>query len=133
MRRTATKLYNNNNYSNKIEQGYNSNSRSSKDYSCKANEEAKERLCNAITMMERPLQRLSNAHTLREIFDVESDVGKLYHPNFTRLFKPELYFRTRNNQRNFRPYDASNIIDALLNYGFSLLYAEVAKQLNAPS
>ena len=36
-----------------------------------------------------------------------------------------------NGRRTFRPWDASDVINALLNYGFSILYAEVAKQLNA--
>jgi CRISPR-associated protein Cas1 len=81
--------------------------------------------------MQKHLQRLGAVHTLREILDVESDVGKLYYPNFARAFKPELGFHSRNNHRNFRPSNASDIVNGLLNYGFSILYAEAAKQLNA--
>lgn len=47
------------------------------------------------------------------------------------MFNPEFGFHTRNNQRNFRPSNASDVINGLLNYGFSILYAEIAKQLNA--
>lgn len=45
--------------------------------------------------------------------------------------KLELNFTSRNSRRTFRTSDASDVINALLNYGFSILYAEVAKQLNA--
>jgi CRISPR/Cas system-associated endonuclease Cas1 len=45
--------------------------------------------------------------------------------------KPELDFMIRNNLRSFRKNDASDVINGLLNYGFSILYTEVAKQLNA--
>ena len=109
----------------------NNNQHSSINYSLKLNEDAKNKVQNAIPMMERHLQRLQNAHTRREIVDVESDVGKLYYPNFAKVFNSELGFHSRNNHRTFRPSDASDVINGLLNYGFSILYAEVAKQLNA--
>src|SRR2546422_3580999 len=109
----------------------NNNQDSSMNYSLKLNEEAKNKVQNAIPMMERHLQRLRNAHTRREIVDVESDVGKLYYPNFAKTFNPELGFHSRNNHRTFRPSGASDVINSLLNYGFSILYSEVTKQLNA--
>ena len=49
---------------------------------------------------------------------------------FSKLFKPELGFTTRNGLRNFRPKDANDPINSLLNYGFGILYGEVTKQLN---
>jgi CRISPR-associated protein Cas1 len=45
--------------------------------------------------------------------------------------KPELRFSTRNNQHNFRPNNASDVINGLLNYGFAVLYCEITKHLNA--
>ena len=62
---------------------------------------------------------------------VEANVAKSYYPTLLLLFREELGFSSRNNLRFFRPSHASDVINGLLNYGFSILYAEVAKQLNA--
>jgi CRISP-associated protein Cas1 len=55
----------------------------------------------------------------------------MYYPTLALVIKPELRFNTRNNLHNFRPNNASDIINALLNYGFAILYCEITKQLNA--
>lgn len=107
------------------------NQRSGMNYSLKAGTEAKERIRKAIVSMERAYSQLDSTHELREIMKIESDVAKWYYPTFCLLFKPDLRFNSRNNVRTFRPKDATDVINALLNYGFGILYAEVAKQLNA--
>lgn len=99
--------------------------------SLKVSQENKERIQNAISKMKNHYQRLDSASSLKEIVQVESNVAKLYYPVFSKLFREEFGFTTRNNLRNFRPSNASDVINALLNYGFSILYAEVAKQLNS--
>lgn len=100
-------------------------------YSLKVKQEAKENIAKAIPFMERHLAFLPRAKGLRQIMKVESDVAKLYYPTFALTFGPELGFRSRNSHRTFRPADASDVINGLLNYGFGILYAEVTKQLNA--
>ncbi|MGI0046756.1 MAG: CRISPR-associated endonuclease Cas1 [Nitrosotalea sp.] len=100
-------------------------------YSLKADPEAKARIRKAIVAMERAYSQLDSAHELREIMKIEGDVAKWYYPTFSLLFNSELRFSSRNNTRTFRPKDASDVINTLLNYGFGILYAEVAKQLNA--
>jgi CRISPR-associated protein Cas1 len=100
-------------------------------YSLKVPEEEKGRIKKVIGFMENHLRKLPEARTLREVIKVESDVAKLYYPTFSCVFRPELGFRSRNSLRTYRPSDASDAINGLLNYGFSILYAEVAKQLNA--
>jgi len=107
------------------------NQRSGMNYFLKANPEAKEKIKKAIVSMERVYSQLDSAHELREIMKIESDVAKWYYPTFCLLFKPDLRFNSRNNARTFRPKDASDVINGFLNYGFGILYAEVAKQLNA--
>lgn len=107
------------------------NQHSSFNYSSKVKPEIKEKISKSIGHMEKHLSSLDSAHTLREIIKIESDVAKLYYPVFSKLFRSELEFSTRNNQRTFRPSNASDVINSLLNYGFSILYAEVAKHLNA--
>lgn len=107
------------------------NQKSGYNYSLKVKPETKEKISQVITKMEEHLARLDSAQSLREIMSIEADVAKSYYPTLSLLFKPEFGFHSRNNPRYFRPSHASDVINALLNYGFSILYAEVAKQLNA--
>jgi CRISPR-associated protein Cas1 len=100
-------------------------------YSLKVKHEIQEKISKAISHMQRHYQKLDSAKGLRQIMKVESDVSKMYYPTFCQLFNEELGFYSRNNQRTFRSNDASDVINGLLNYGFTILYAEVAKQLNA--
>lgn len=106
------------------------NQKSGFNYSLKVKPEVKEKIKKAISMMEKHYSRLDSAHDLRQIIKVESDVAKWYYPTFCQLFDAELRFHSRNNARTLRPKDATDVINGLLNYGFSILYSEVAKQLN---
>lgn len=108
----------------------NNNQFSSMNYSLRVKEEAKQKIRRVLNFMEKHLQRLDGAHKVREIMKVEGDIAKSYYPTFAEVFRPELGFHSRNSHRTFRPSDASDVINGLLNYGFSILYAEVAKQLN---
>ncbi|MGI0074162.1 MAG: CRISPR-associated endonuclease Cas1 [Nitrosotalea sp.] len=107
------------------------NQSSGMNYSLKVKPEVKEKIRKIISTMKQRLKGLDSAHELREIMKVESDIAKIYYPNFSLLFDSELGFHSRNNARTFRPKDASDVINGLLNYGFGILYAEVAKQLNS--
>ncbi len=106
------------------------NNQTAMNYSLKVKPEAKEKIRNVILLIKQRFQNLSSAHELREIMKVESDIAKLYYPTLSLLVNPELKFNSRNNVRHFRPKDASDVINGLLNYGFSILYSEIAKQLN---
>ena len=83
-----------------------------------------------ISMMEKSFSHLDSAKGSRGIMRVEDDIGRIYYGTFSNLFKPELGFIARNSIRNFRPNNASDVINSLLNYGFGILYGEVTKQLN---
>ncbi|MGI0026329.1 MAG: CRISPR-associated endonuclease Cas1 [Nitrosopumilaceae archaeon] len=115
---------------NKAWQIYN-NQTSGMNYSLKVKPEVKEKIRNVISLMKDRFQGLDLAHELREIIKVESDIAKLYYPTFSLFFNSELRFQSRNNSRTFRPRNASDVINGLLNYEFSILYAEIAKQLNS--
>lgn len=106
------------------------NQTSALSYSLKVKPAVKEKIRKALSHMDKHYEKLDSAKGLRQIMKVESDVSKMYYPTFCQLFKPELGFYSRNNQRTFRSNDASDVINGLLNYGFAILYAEVAKQLN---
>ena len=82
-----------------------------------------------ISKMEKSFSHLDSAKGSRGIMKVEDDIGRIYYHTFSKFFKPELGF-TRNSLRNFRPNDASDVINSLLNYSFGVLYGEVTKQLN---
>jgi CRISPR-associated protein Cas1 len=109
----------------------NNNQFSSMNYSLRVGKEGQSSILKVLTFMEKHFQKLEYAHGLREIMKVESDTAKIYYPTFAKVFKSELGFHSRNSHRTFRPADASDVINGLLNYGFSILYSEVAKQLNA--
>ena len=83
-----------------------------------------------IKEMENIFSHLQYAKGSRGIMRVEDDIGRMYYHTFSSLFKPELGFSTRNSLRNFRPNNASDVINGLLNYGYGILYAEVTKHLN---
>ena len=83
-----------------------------------------------IAKMEKAFSQLDSAKGSRQIMKVEDDIGRIYYHSFSKLFNPELGFSTRNSLRNFRPKDASDVINSLLNYGFGMMYGEVTKELN---
>ena len=83
-----------------------------------------------IAKMESSFSHLGSTKGSRLIMKVEDDIATIYYHTFSSLFKAELGFTTRNSLRNFRPKDASDVINSLLNYGFGILYGEVTKQLN---
>ena len=64
-----------------------------------------------ITKMESSFSRLEYAKGTRQIMKVEDDIGRIYYHTFSSLFKPEFGFTTRNSLRNFRPKDASDVIN----------------------
>ena len=57
----------------------------------------------------------------------------LYHEHLTRIFNqlnPEFNFTGRKNKSNSRNYNASDEVNALLNYGYAILESEIRKAIN---
>jgi CRISPR-associated protein Cas1 len=81
--------------------------------------------------MERRFAELDKAKTANQVGLIESQVSGAHYANLARIFPPELEFETRRNPMTRRPSDATNVINALLNYGFTILKTEIAKQLNS--
>jgi len=72
-----------------------------------------------------------NAKSYKEILSHEAKAGIIYRNYYVGLFDPKYEFTQRKNDgRRSKPRYATNIINALLNYGFSVLYSEVAKIIN---
>jgi CRISPR-associated protein Cas1 len=64
----------------------------------------------------------------RDLLRIEAGAGQLYFRYYTSLFNPKYGFNSRNGGgiRTGNRY-ASDIINALLNYGYSILAAEIGK------
>lgn len=96
----------------------------------KANKESHAHvLRRAILNMEKNYRKLGKAHTRSEILHVEANVAGSYYPTFASLFNPELGFKNRGGKSGTER-NSLDVINTLLNYGFSILQAEVGKQLN---
>ena len=64
----------------------------------------------------------------------EGRIAGIYHDNMTTIFHqlyPEFNFTGRKNKTNSRNYNASDEINALLNYGYAILESEIRKVINS--
>jgi len=81
--------------------------------------------------LKRFQEYVSNAKSYKEILSHEAKAGIIYRNYYVSLFDPKYGFTQRKNDgRRSKPRYATNVINALLNYGFSVLYSEVAKNIN---
>lgn len=73
-----------------------------------------------------------NARTYNEILSCEAKAGIIWRNYYSGLFDESFQYDSRKNAgRRAKPRYATHVINALLNYGFSVLYSEVAKQIHA--
>jgi len=64
----------------------------------------------------------------------EGRIAGIYLDNLTEIFhklNPEFNFTGRKNKSNSRNYNASDEINALLNYGYAILESEIRKIINS--
>lgn len=90
-----------------------------------------EEIEKTICVLEKNLESVGTAQSVQKLRGVEGGVGTRYYSVFPKFFSQELGFETRKNRGTGLPKDATDVVNALLNYGFSILQAEVGKQLNA--
>ena len=72
--------------------------------------------------------------SIKQLMTYEGRIAGIYHDNLTRIFHelyPEFNFTGRKNKSNSRNYNASDEINALLNYGYAILESEIRKAINA--
>jgi len=63
----------------------------------------------------------------------EGRIAGTYHDHLVKIFNhlyPEFNFTGRKNKSNSRNYNASDEINALLNYGYAILESEIRKSIN---
>src|SRR2546428_11084838 len=81
--------------------------------------------------LQRFYEYVSEARNYKEILSHEAKAGIIYRNYYVSLFDPKYEFTKRKNDgRRSKPRYATNMINALLNYGFSVLYSEIAKIIN---
>ena len=72
--------------------------------------------------------------SIKQLMTYEGRIAGIYHDNLTAIFNqlnPEFNFTGRKNKSNSRNYNASDEINALLNYGYALLESEIRKGINS--
>ena len=72
--------------------------------------------------------------SIKQLMTCEGRIAGIYHNNLTAIFNylsPEFNFTGRKNKSNSRNYNASDEINALLNYGYAILESEIRKSINA--
>jgi len=75
---------------------------------------------------------VSHAKSYRDIVGHEAHAAIIYRNYYVSLFDPQYGFIQRKNRgRRSKQRYATNVINALLNYGSSVLYSEIAKHINA--
>jgi CRISPR-associated protein Cas1 len=71
--------------------------------------------------------------SIKQLMTYEGRIAGIYHENLTRIFNklyPEFKFTGRKNKANSRNHNASDEINALLNYGYAILESEIRKAIN---
>jgi CRISPR-associated protein Cas1 len=75
-----------------------------------------------------------NTHKIQEIMSHEAIIAKIYFEAIREIFTkvaPQFSFETRSNFDHKRSDHASDEINALLNYGYSILVSEIRKDINS--
>ena len=72
--------------------------------------------------------------SIKQLMTYEGRIARIYLENLTAIFNqlsPEFHFTGRKNKTNSRNYNASDEINALLNYGYAILESEIRKSINS--
>jgi len=71
---------------------------------------------------------------LKKLMTYEGRIAEIYTANMTGIFNhlyKEFHFTGRKDKSNSRNYNASDEINALLNYGYAVLESEIRKAINS--
>ena len=71
--------------------------------------------------------------SIKQLMTYEGRIAGIYHDNLVKIFNelyPEFNFTGRKNKSSSRNYNASDEINALLNYGYAILESEIRKAIN---
>ena len=71
--------------------------------------------------------------SIKQLMTYEGRIAGIYHDHLVKIFNklyPEFNFTGRKNKTSSRNYNASDEINALLNYGYAILESEIRKAIN---
>jgi len=74
------------------------------------------------------------SRSIKRLMTYEGRIAGIYLENLTAIFNqlnPEFNFTGRKNKTNSRNYNASDEVNALLNYGYAILESEIRKGINS--
>lgn len=82
--------------------------------------------------LEKFQELVRHASSYKTVLSCEAKTGIIWRNYYASLFDKKYEYDSRKNTgRRAKPRYATHVINALLNYGFSVLYSEVAKQIHA--
>jgi CRISPR-associated protein Cas1 len=88
-------------------------------------------LSESITGLSQYLAKVNSSNSTRDLLTVEARAGHLYFRTYVKLFDPKYSFNSRRGGGLVMSNRyASDVINALLNYGYTILAAEIAKFVN---
>ena len=85
--------------------------------------------CTKVILHLKSLQKIIPNLTLRRLVPLEAQASREYFKLYASFFDEKYEFDTRNSISKTKQ-DASDVINALLNYGYSVLASEITKHLN---
>jgi CRISPR-associated endonuclease Cas1 len=85
--------------------------------------------CGKVISHLKSLQKIIPNLTLRRLVSLEAQASREYFKLYASFFDEKYQFDTRNSISKTKQ-DASDVINALLNYGYSVLASEITKHLN---
>ena len=85
--------------------------------------------CSKVISHLKSLQKIIPNLTLRRLVSLEAQASREYFKLYASFFDEKYQFDTRNSISKTKQ-DASDVINALLNYGYSVLASEISKHLN---
>jgi CRISPR-associated protein Cas1 len=87
-----------------------------------------------ITQIHKNLEKQGISKSIRQLMTHEGQIAESYLGIMVEIFNklnPEFHFTGRKDKANSRNYNASDEINALLNYGYSILESEIRKAINS--
>lgn len=91
-------------------------------------------LVPSITKIKKYYSLIKDAKTPNDINVIEASTSKIYQNQFASLIPERFEYKTRHSGKysiDATKENATNVINALLNYGYSVLASDVAKYVNA--
>ena len=78
------------------------------------------------------MEKIPECISYKDIIGVEAKAGIVFRAYYVEQFDSKYEYRSRKNAgRRNKPRYATNVINALLNYGYSILYSEILRQIHA--